>query len=196
LLADLYAITERERLPGRPLHLVGWCWGAVLAINLAAEIGNLASLVLLAPGLFPTKELKERMAALHEAAEGPAEGAAVLRSPITEDMFTNGPALADFILRDEHRLSRLTPRFYRILTKLGVRAVIQLRKLALPTLTVLAHNDRATDNRETERGIARLTSGRAEFVTIESAHGLQFDAPDALARVLGAWTLDPKGQGP
>jgi acylglycerol lipase len=196
LLADLLAIIERERVAGRPLHLVGWCWGAVLAINLAAQIGDLASMVLLAPGLFPTREIKERMAALHEAAQSPAESTAFLRSPITEDMFTDGPALADFILRDEHRLSQLTPRLYGILMKLGVRALIQLQKLALPTLVVLAHNDRATDNEETERGVARLTAGRAEFVTIESAHGLQFDAPDVLASVLAAWTLDRKGQGP
>src|SRR5262245_50132833 len=55
LVADARAIIERERLLDRPVCLVGWCWGAILAINVAAEMrGEVASLLLLAPGLYPT----------------------------------------------------------------------------------------------------------------------------------------------
>jgi alpha-beta hydrolase superfamily lysophospholipase len=195
LLDDLRAIITRERLPGRPLHLVGWCWGAVVAINLAAEIKDLSSLVLLAPGLFPTREVKAGMAALGDARRQSPEGMASLENPIREEMFTRGPALADFILADAHRLSAFTPRFYAIMMKLGMGAHFLLPRARVPILVVLARDDRATDNEDTVRGVARLTAGRAEVAYIDGEHGMQFDAPDALARVLAAWALDPARTG-
>src|SRR5215831_11153170 len=64
LVDDVKAIIEQEKVADRPLHLLGWCWGGVLAVNVAFEIGtSLSSLILLAPGLFSSKALKENMAA-------------------------------------------------------------------------------------------------------------------------------------
>ena len=63
-------------------------------------------------------------------------------------------------------------------------ARLKLPKLQVPLLVVLASDDRATDNDETLRGIGKLTGSRAVFRTIAGAHGLQFDAPDALARAI------------
>jgi alpha-beta hydrolase superfamily lysophospholipase len=214
LLDDARAIVERERVPGRPLHLVGWCWGAVLAINLAADLVDAAisrepwegsrtlprrtplgepssvhadSLVLLAPGLFPTAELRQRMSAQESAGRSNPPDSPCLESPITEDMFTSGPALAGFIAGDRHRLARFTPRFHDIMGKLGMGARMKLPRLELPILLVLARDDQATDNRETEAGFARLTGGRAVIQQIEGAHGMQFDAPAELARALITW---------
>lgn len=188
LLDDAHAIADHEREAGRPFHLVGWCWGAVLSINLAAEMrGALSSLVLVAPGLFPTLELKQRIAEEEQAADALPGDRAYLESPVREDMFTAGPALTDFILRDEHRLGRFTPRFHRIMGKLGMGARLAMPKLDLPTLLILAREDLVTDNAETERNFARWTGGRAVVEYVESAHGMQFDAPDELARRIGAW---------
>lgn len=188
LLDDARAIAEHEREPGRPFHIVGWCWGAVLSINLAAEIrGAISSLILVAPGLFPTLELKQRMAEEERAADALPEDCAYLASPVREDMFTTGPALTDFILRDEHRLEKFTPRFHRIMRKLGMAALLAMPKLDLPTLLILAREDVATDNAETERNFAKWTAGRAVVEYVESAHGMQFDAPGELARRITAW---------
>jgi alpha-beta hydrolase superfamily lysophospholipase len=184
LVDDARAIIARERVPGAPVHLVGWCWGAVLAINVAAEMpGELASLILLAPGLYPTAELKRRMAAQETAARtaAAAEGDPCLESPISEDMFTSGPAREGFVMQDANRLALFTPRFHAIMGKLGMGTRLKLPKLDLPMLVVLASDDAATDNAETEQGFAKLTAGRAAVRTIDGAHGLQFDAPDALA---------------
>ena len=187
LIADARAIVAREHQPGAPLHLGGWCWGAVLAVNLAAEIPDqLTSLMLLTPGLFPTGELKRRMAEQEPIARARPVDEACLASPITEEMFTSGPGL-DFIARDPDRLALFTPRFHAAMAKLGLGARIKLARLALPMLVVLASDDRATDNLETERGFAKLGAARAraiEFLTIPGAHGLQFDAPDALAAAM------------
>ena len=127
LIDDACRIIERERLSDRPLYLVGWCWGAVLAMNLAAELsGRIDGLALLAPGLFPTMELKRRMAEQEPLARGQPESAPCLESPISEDMFTSGPFLDDFIVKDEHRLARFTPRFLAAMGKLGMGAPLPL----------------------------------------------------------------------
>jgi alpha-beta hydrolase superfamily lysophospholipase len=188
LVDDARAVIAQERVPGAPVHLVGWCWGAVLAINVAAEMPReLASLILLAPGLFPTAELKRRMAAQETAARAAAaaESEPCLESPISEDMFTSGPAREGFVMQDANRLALFTPRFHAIMGKLGMGTRLKLPKLDLPMLVVLASDDAATDNAETEQGFAKLTGGRAagrvQLQVIAGAHGLQFDAPDALA---------------
>jgi acylglycerol lipase len=189
LIDDACRIIERERLSDRPLYLVGWCWGAVLAMNLAAELsGRIDGLALLAPGLFPTVELKRRMAEQEPLARGQPESAPCLESPISEGMFTSGPFLDDFIVKDEHRLARFTPRFLAAMGKLGMGARLALPKLALPILLVLAERDRATDNTETERGFEKAKAARVTRVRLESAHGMQFDVPEALARSIVEWT--------
>jgi alpha-beta hydrolase superfamily lysophospholipase len=187
LVDDARAIITRERVPGAPLHLVGWCWGAVLAINVAAEMpGQFASLILLAPGLYPTAELRRRMAAQVTAARAAAAAGSepCLKSPITEDMFTSGPAREAFVMRDAHRLALFTQRFHAVMGKLGMGARLELPRLDVPMLVVLASDDAATDNAETEQGFARLTGGRAAVRVIQGAHGLQFDAPEALAAAI------------
>jgi alpha-beta hydrolase superfamily lysophospholipase len=192
LIDDALAIIDRERPPGCPLHLAGWCWGAVLAINVAAELTDrLASLMLLAPGLFPTAALKTRMAAQDGAPGIRAADQPCLVSPISEEMFTTGPALAGFINRDEHRLARFTPRFREVMGKMAMGARLKLPGLPLPILLVLAQHDLATDNPETERRISELTGGKAVVERVNSAHGIQFDAPDQLARRLTAWADQP-----
>jgi surfactin synthase thioesterase subunit len=102
-------------------------------------------------------------------------------------MFTSGPALRGFILRDARRLALFTPRFHAIMAKLGMGARLKLPKLDLPISTVLARNDKATDNRETEEGLFKLTAGRAHIQYLDGAHGLQFDAPDALATAIATF---------
>jgi alpha-beta hydrolase superfamily lysophospholipase len=199
LVDDVLTIIARERAPNRPLHLAGWCWGAVLAINVCAELrDDVASLVLLAPGLFPTRELKERAAAEEEAARtrgalDPAEPC--LASPIAEEMFTSGPALADFIRTDPHRLTAYSSRFAAVMAKLGMGARLKLPGLAarLPLLLVLASDDRATDNEATEHGLLHLTENRVTVERVKSAHGIQFDAPDELALGLITWIVHPRG---
>jgi alpha-beta hydrolase superfamily lysophospholipase len=186
LIDDVRAIIEREKSEGLPLHLVGWCWGAVLAINVAAEI-DLASLILLAPGLYSTAPLVSRMKEQESIATSSREDQPCLQSPITEEMFTRGPMLENFVNKDPDRLAAFTPRFHQIMAKLGMGAQLKLPKLKAPILMVLATRDEATDNPQTERHIARLTAGRAKVERIEAAHGIQLDAPEALAGVIRSW---------
>lgn len=188
LVADVRAIIAEEHRAARPLYLIGWCWGAVLAVNVALELGpRLKGLVLLAPGLYPTKPLKDEMAAeLARKAELP-EDACELSSPIVEEMFTAGPALESFIKKDELRLKKFTPRFHKANVKLAMNAVMRLKTLPHPMLLVLASRDSATDNTDTLTGFNRLPSTQVRTTTLESMHGIQFDQPDALAAAIKDW---------
>jgi alpha-beta hydrolase superfamily lysophospholipase len=184
LVQDAAAIIQAEHAADRPLVVVGWCWGAVLAAHLAPELGSmLDGIVFVAPGLCPTALVSEKAEA--EAARvGPGpEDVPVLPSPLSEDLFTAGPALEGFILRDELRLKAFTRRFRAIMDRMAMFAPRALTKLGAPVLLVLADADRATDNARTRQVFApipRLSEG-----TVPGQHGVQFDAPhEIVAHVL------------
>jgi alpha-beta hydrolase superfamily lysophospholipase len=189
LVDDVKRVAEAERVDGAPLYLAGWCWGAVLAINVAAEHRPLFSgLALLAPGLYPTEALKARMAAQQPLRRSNAPGTPCLESPIREEMFTGGPLLESFIRKDEQRLRHFTPRFCDAMDRLALGARTRLERLALPILLVLADADQATDNAQTANAFTRLTGASVRVERVEGAHGMQFDAPGALGRILVSWS--------
>lgn len=198
LIDDLRAIVEAERLPGVPLHLAGWCWGAVLGVNAAFELAPaFTSLAILAPGLFSRPALEARMRESLARAAGEPEDAACLESPIIEELFTRGPALSGFVLQDTLRLSRITPRFHAIMVKMGMSARIRLTRLSLPVALILAEGDEATDNEATLQAFERLPEGQRTLFRIESAHGIQFDAPARLAEALAMFVgAPPAGPAP
>ncbi|WP_161855549.1 alpha/beta hydrolase [Bradyrhizobium sp. CCBAU 051011] len=186
LVDDVRRIIAAERSEGRPVHLAGWCWGAVLAVNVAATCQQeLASLVLIAPGLHPSEAVTAAMKRQDAIARHPHCGA--LAIPITEDMFTRGPHLAA-IEADELRCRLITPRFHNIMRKLGVGAKLRLGQLDLPMLLVLAGTDEATDNFHTRRTFAALRRSAVTIKEICGSHGLQFEAPDQLADAVASFT--------
>ncbi len=188
LIDDVKRIVDAERLDDVPLHLAGWCWGAVLAVHLAAEHeGLFRTLLILTPGLCPTDELTARMREQEPLRRASPPEAPCLESPIREAMFTSGPYLEGFIERDEHRCRLFSPRFHAIMTKMAMLAPARLGALRLPMLLVLASEDRATDNPQTLRVFERVTKARVAIEHVHSAHGIQFDAPEELARILVSW---------
>lgn len=187
LINDLKCVIDAEHTKGVPLHLVGWCWGAVLAINFAAEHESLlTSLVLLAPGLYPTEAIKMNMRSQEQIRKSSPPNTLCLESPISETMFTNGPFLENFIANDTERTKYFTPRFYNVMVKMGMSASVRLRQIHLPILLVLADADQATDNVQTMRALEYIKRP-FKLVTVCSAHGIQFDAPEDLSRILASW---------
>jgi alpha-beta hydrolase superfamily lysophospholipase len=189
LVDDVGRIIDAERVDGSPVHLAGWCWGAVLAVNVAAaHETELASLVLLAPGLYPTEALKARMRMQEALVRSSPPAIACLESPIREEMFTRGPHLAGFIVKDELRGRHFSPRFHDIMARLAMGVTLRLGQLRLPMLLVLADADEAADNAQTLRAFGRLTNAPVSIEHIHGSHGLQFDAPEELGRLLVSWT--------
>jgi alpha-beta hydrolase superfamily lysophospholipase len=187
LVDDALAVIQTERGPA-PLVLVGWCWGAALAIQAALAVDPPpAALVLVTPGLCPTAQVKARAQALLEAVGEVPEDSACVPSPIAEEMFTQGPALDGFIRKDADRVRMLTPRFSATSAKLSAFALARLPKVEVPVLVVLAEDDEATDNEATRTAFARLPPERREIVTLPGGHGVIFDAPDELATAIAGF---------
>jgi alpha-beta hydrolase superfamily lysophospholipase len=193
LIEDVRRIIAAERSDGRPVHLAGWCWGAVLAVNVAAGSQEFASLILMAPGFHPSEAVAAAMKRLDALARDP--GCDALAVPIKEDMFTRGYHLAA-IEADALRCRQITLRFHDVMRKLAVGAALRLGQLELPMLLVLADADAATDNVHTRRTFAALRRSRVTITEIGGAHGIQFEAPDQLARTVASFTAmvdDPVG---
>jgi alpha-beta hydrolase superfamily lysophospholipase len=188
LVDDAVAIVRARRLSGKPLLLVGWCWGTVLALNMLRPLGDaLDGLVMVAPGLFPTQAVTDAAAAHERRAEGAPADAAVIETPIAETMFTRGRHLDEFIRRDARRLRKITPRFRQHMSSLALTASARLRRLDRPTLVLLAEGDEATDNEAARAALARLDAGVVEIRSTPSGHGMQFDAPGFVCDALIAF---------
>jgi alpha-beta hydrolase superfamily lysophospholipase len=189
LVDDVLAIISAQRDRSRPLFLLGWCWGAALAVNVAHKLGPaLDGIVLVTPGMFPSLEVQRAATAALENAEDRPPHEVCLPTPIRDTMFTEGPALVDFIRRDRERLLEIAPRLLTISQKLAAAAMARMRRLQAPLLVVLADNDEATDNAAALAAFARIAGPRRpRTVTIGGRHGLQFDAPDALGDQLVAF---------
>lgn len=180
LVHDVARIIDAEHDASRALVVVGWCWGAVLATHVTFHLGDAVDrLVFIAPGLFPSGEVRARAAIIAREPNGDLE------SPVSEEMFTTGPHLEGFILRDERRLRRITRRFFDLMSRMSIAAAARLPRLSPPILVVLADRDRATDN---DRTIAAFrTAKRVTFETLHAGHGIQFDAPGEAAERILSW---------
>ncbi len=194
LIDDAIAVIEAERVPDRPLVLVGWCWGSVLALNLLRPLGSRCNgLVMVAPGLFPSTAVASAAVAHEAAAAGAPPDQPAILTPIVETMFTRGPYLEGFIRQDPRRLMRITPRFRALMGNLSMIALTRLGRLDLELLVLLATGDEATDNAAVLGALAPLDPARVEVRETASGHAMQFDAPAfvtdaivAFARRLGA----------
>lgn len=182
VIDDALAIIAAERVVDRPLTVVGWCWGAVLGLNLLEPLGEAVDhFVMITPGLHPTETVKVAAKKADAAAAGAAEDAPVVATPISDQMFTRGPYLDGFVRTDPRRLQHVTPRYRALMNKLAFGAVGALRRLAVPTTVLLATDDPATDNAATRRALAKCPEGKVSIVQTASGHGMQFDVPDFVA---------------
>ncbi len=185
LVDDARRIIDVEHDSGRPLVIVGWCWGAILAVHVAAALGDtLAGLALVTPGLCPSQEVRARAAEGVADARGQPEDVACVPTPIRDELFTEGPALTDFIRKDPLKVGAITLRFAELSAKLAQMAALRLARVRAPVLVVLAEHDGATDNAETTRVLAAVPEARRQTVVLPSRHGVIFDVPESLARAI------------
>jgi alpha-beta hydrolase superfamily lysophospholipase len=170
----------------RPLLLLGWCWGANLALNVVKQV-DARGLILIAPGLWPTDAVQAAARAATEAARDLAEDQPGVATPVAEELFTRGPALESFIMKDELRLRAMTPRFRRIMDRLLIHALATLRRLDVPLLAILANDDEATDSDVAARALSRLDPASTTISRMPGPHGLIFERPGELADAIVPW---------
>jgi alpha-beta hydrolase superfamily lysophospholipase len=193
LLSDLRRIIENEDR-GLPIYLVGWCWGALPVVNLALELGSkLRGLVLLAPGLFPSPEVKraaeEQLIAWHNA----DPHCLVLRSPLTAEMFSERAKVREFILNDDLAQRIFTPRFFCVTGEMSLIATVRLPRLTQPLLVLLAGNDVTADNERTLRAFQRLARGSLTTATLACHHGMPFEVPREIVMRISQWLPPSSG---
>lgn len=180
LLDDLDAACRlaAERSSAAAVHLVGVSWGGKLAAVYAARGGGvkLASLCMVAPGVATRVDLPAGRKLLVAAALL-AGGRRQFDIPLSDvELFTDNPAMRQYLLADGLRLQRATARFLfasRQLDSLLARSV----PLAVPATLVLASRDRIIDNGHAERLVAPLAGGGLSVVRLEGCHTLEFE-PD------------------
>jgi alpha-beta hydrolase superfamily lysophospholipase len=96
-------------------------------------------------------------------------------------LFTDNPAMREYLRADPHRLHTATARFLvasAVLDRLIARA--EGGALAMPTTLVLAKRDRIINTAATRAAVERLTAGAARIVELDAAHTLEFE-PDPTA---------------
>ncbi len=182
LLDDLHQVIKQLTTPQLMTHIAGFCWGSNYLINYAARYKpDVASICLLAPALFPAENLREAELTINSSGEA-------TETPIVPiDGFTRGPQYHDFILPDPLRLHFVSPRFNGIMQNFSRMIGIKLMKLGLPTLIVLASDDRMTDNPTTARVFERLSVEPKAICYVPGEHGIQFDAPNESSVAITHW---------
>jgi alpha-beta hydrolase superfamily lysophospholipase len=188
LLDDLEAWVARAGRDSEALHLLGFCWGSNYALHFLGHrpAAALRSLILVAPGIVPLAgaTVRQPLDAL------PPE--TFLSIPLALEDFTRGPKLESFLRPDPLRLTATSVRFVRIQQRIGQWSAARLTRLRLPLLLILAAEDRISDNARTRALFARARAEPKALVTVESAHGVSFDAPLETAAACRDW-LDRLG---
>ena len=185
LLDDLDRWAElADRHAGR-LHLCGFCWGANYAIHYLSRCRRrFASLLLVAPGIYPTAQVLARPQEAGESREPTVE------VPFRLEEFTRGPDLGRALRADPCRLERVSPRFVAIERQMAAWLPIHLIKAKLPIFFVLAERDEISDSRQTRELYDRHRGPPDRCVTLPSAHAVVLEAPLELAELCASWVAE------
>jgi len=189
LLDDLAACCRwaARRFDAKRVHLAGVSWGGKLAAVFCArprpgvEIG---SLTMAAPGIVPQIDvpLKQKlaigMALLGRGGTGQERGTALFDIPLNDPaLFTDNPAMREYLECDAHRLHRATARFLFASNRLDAMLRSRGAAIGVSTTLILARRDRIIDNDKTRRVVGKVTAGRAKVVELDVAHTMDFE-PD------------------
>ncbi len=195
--------------------MVGVSWGGKLATLYCLERSAaderpsaIDSLVLVAPGIAAQVRvpLRTRLAVALAVILQPGRRFDI---PLSDPaLFTDNPAMREYLKTDPHRLHQATARFLlhsaimdvRLRRSVGSRwhslsrlcsAGPKPRAVTLqtPTTLLLAARDRIIDNAATRRAVERLTAGQANVVELPAAHTMDFEPEpkpfyDALTRAV------------
>ena len=181
LLRDVDAAVDHvlDRTGADEAALVGVSWGGKLLTAYAVQAPPRAtSLTLVAPGIVPRVDVSWS-AKLAIAACRVFRPGRYFDIPLNgEALFTDNPAMREYLRDDPHRLHRATARFLVVSAMLD-RAIARAPAGALkvPTTLLLARRDRIIDNAATARALQRLAAGRLSVWELDAAHTIEFE-PD------------------
>lgn len=168
-VAALVELARREQ-PGVPVHLVGHCFGANVALAAALERGGLAaSLVLLTPGLHirPDYTAAEKASIAAAAVLAPQRR---FRVPQDDELFTRDGEVLAWIAADRLGAKTLTARCLVEIRRLVAALRRRVGDLPVPLLVLEAARDRIVDNDANAATLDRHLAGRWRRVTFDAEH--------------------------
>lgn len=184
---DLDRWLDLARGLGKRVHLGGFCWGSNYAghylahRDLAHRRVDVESLVLIAPGVFPTARVLAEPQETGESAEPTVE------VPLRLEDFTRGPLLEGYLRRDPLRCEKVSPRFVAIERHMAALLPVQLARVDLPVLVVVAEHDEVSDNQKMKQLFDRHLAKHGRWAALPTAHGVIFEAPAELAEIVAGW---------
>jgi muconate cycloisomerase len=162
----------RAEHPDAPVHLLGHCFGANVALGVALERpGGVASLIMLAPGLHivPGYTAAEK---LRIAAAGLAAPGRRFRVPQESGLFTRDPEVLAWIEADPLGSKTLSARCLLQIRRMVASLRRRLGGLSVPLLVIDAAGDRISDNDANAALLDRRLGGRWRRVTFDAEHFL------------------------
>jgi alpha-beta hydrolase superfamily lysophospholipase len=165
-------LDELQRRSGcERIHIVGVSWGGKLALNLfQRRAEHVASLALVAPGLFPIVDIPLARK-VRVAWSAVADQRRLFDIPINEpDMFTANPCWIEYLQRDPLRLRQVTASFLVASRRLDRFTHIAHRHAGAPIALFLAEYDRIIDNERTRRWLRELPWPGRRLIEYRGAH--------------------------
>lgn len=172
----------REESAGAPVHLVGHCFGANLAVAYAlTRPSDVASVVMLTPGFYvlPDYSIGEKAQIVLAGLTRPERR---FRVPQDDELFTHDPEVLAWIKEDTLGSKAVTARSLMQIRRLLRFITRKTGSLGMPVLVLEAARDRLSDNRRNRALLERDLGDRARIVSFEAEHFLLAEpcAPDVL----------------
>ncbi|MEL7023496.1 MAG: alpha/beta fold hydrolase [Pseudomonadota bacterium] len=182
LIEDALAVLRHYQTESCITHFGGFCWGATYALNVLERYrSGVASFVMVAPSIFPSADVG---GAELEAGDD-ATARCIPNVPI--DRFTRGPDYESFIVPDPLRTRLVSPRFNQCMIDMNRLLAPRWAKLGMPTLMILADEDRLSDNDKHLRAWRHVRGIPKSHIMVPGEHGVQFDAPQETVDALADW---------
>lgn len=178
LLADIAEFLQplRQRSPAQPLVLLAISWGGKLAVGLQRRYPGLNSaLALLCPGFFARVQptLGQKLGILWSRIVRPTR---LFPIPLNDpELFTSNPRWLEFLRQDPLALHQATARLLLESRRLDFYLRLAAPYVRVPTLLMLAGQDRIVDNQRIRRLAARFPGPCTILDYPEAHHTLEFE---------------------
>jgi acylglycerol lipase len=181
----------RAEHPNVPVHLVGHCFGANVALgSLLSGRTDARSLIMLTPGFYvlPDYSLAEKLRILASGVVAPGTR---FRVPQDDGLFSRDPEVVAWIGADTLGARTLTARcLLQINRMLGVLRS-DAGNLSVPLLVLESARDRLSDNERNRALLSRALGDRCRWASFDAEHFLLAEpCRDAVIDTLMAWVAE------
>jgi len=191
LLAEIDLVADRALAggPHQSVHLVGHCFGAILALLYAAlhRPARVASLVLATPALYTRTDLpvRDKLRVLWSVLRGRAARVAI---PLSPEEFSELPAFVRFVREDSLTLRAAPARLFYEVSRARHRLPDAAAALRAPLLVAMAGSDPICDNRRNRALFDRIAGDKEIREYSGARHILEFShRRDEFLQDLAAW---------